>query len=533
MTPPTDPVIHGSPQALSELTGTRRPATDGTPASVLEIETKLEFPPGVSPQPVLGVKAVTRSGLVSADPAVVHDLDATYFDTEQLDLLRSKVTLRRRTGGDDAGWHLKLPVSAGTRLEQRLPLGSDDQTVPLALAQIVAGTARGRTLIPVCRLENERTVTRLRTKKGAAAVEIADDRVFATDLRDHSAQAWSEIEVELLDGSTEQLDAVVGALKAQGAQAATSASKLGRALPSAVKPVGAKKKSIGAAVLAALGSRVALLVSVDRDIRLGQPDAARHMRAVIRRIRAIFNVYGSVFDASVIEPLIAELVNLDHCLGGLRDLQVASTRIAAASAVESSIGVAGAYDTFAAAVAAPLAHAEKAIGAALDCDDYFGLLRGLDEVLTGNALSEKATTSAKSALHEMLTAQWQVLAPLAAAFPPNGPAAVPGAAYRIRGAARAMRYAAEIAAATVGDSAVALAAVLEDVQDILGEYQDATLTADLLTALAGSLPDGQTGFVFGRWQLTEEALADHALDGFADAWGAVVDDDLARDLAAG
>jgi len=32
-------------------------------------------------------------------------MEATYFDTSTFDLARRGVTLRRRTGGDDAGWH--------------------------------------------------------------------------------------------------------------------------------------------------------------------------------------------------------------------------------------------------------------------------------------------------------------------------------------------------------------------------------------------------------------------------------------------
>ncbi|HEY7920554.1 MAG TPA: CYTH domain-containing protein, partial [Streptosporangiaceae bacterium] len=49
-------------------------------------------------------------GSVSMAPPDVQRLEATYFDTDDLRLIGARITLRRRTGGDDAGWHIKLPV---------------------------------------------------------------------------------------------------------------------------------------------------------------------------------------------------------------------------------------------------------------------------------------------------------------------------------------------------------------------------------------------------------------------------------------
>src|SRR6478609_9988498 len=60
--------------------------------------------------------------------AVEHQLSATYYDTAELDLLAAGTTLRRRTGGNDAGWHLKVPVSKGSRREVRVDLVEDDDS---------------------------------------------------------------------------------------------------------------------------------------------------------------------------------------------------------------------------------------------------------------------------------------------------------------------------------------------------------------------------------------------------------------------
>ena len=61
-----------------------------------------------------GVAAVSQQG--------EQLLDAVYYDTADLRLIGAGITLRRRTGGQDAGWHLKFPVGADTREEIRLPL---------------------------------------------------------------------------------------------------------------------------------------------------------------------------------------------------------------------------------------------------------------------------------------------------------------------------------------------------------------------------------------------------------------------------
>lgn len=80
-----------------------------------EIERKYESDDSGLPDltGVAGVEAVVDKG--------VAQLDATYYDTADERLVASSITLRRRTGGSDAGWHLKLPVSEGVRDEIRAP----------------------------------------------------------------------------------------------------------------------------------------------------------------------------------------------------------------------------------------------------------------------------------------------------------------------------------------------------------------------------------------------------------------------------
>lgn len=56
----------------------------------------------------------TVTDVASVAPAVEHHLDAIYLDTSDHRLSAHRMTLRRRTGGHDSGWHLKQPTTGAT-----------------------------------------------------------------------------------------------------------------------------------------------------------------------------------------------------------------------------------------------------------------------------------------------------------------------------------------------------------------------------------------------------------------------------------
>jgi inorganic triphosphatase YgiF len=162
-------------------------------------------------------------------------LSATYFDTEDLDLIKNRVTLRRRVGGPDEGWHLKLPVRKDTRQEVRLPLSAGEAgTVPAQLAAQVEDITAGRPLHPIAILDTERTVVALTGQADEPLAEVADDLVTARRLDEPGAEpmTWREIEVEAAEGAEVAglLEAAGQALRGAGARRSASASKLGRLL---------------------------------------------------------------------------------------------------------------------------------------------------------------------------------------------------------------------------------------------------------------------------------------------------------------
>ena len=134
-----------------------KPSGTGETVSMREIEQKFEVPEDFelpSFDTLLGVAKVSAP--------VEHNLDAVYYDTPDLRLAASNLVLRRRAGGDDAGWHLKESVGDGERLETHAPLGAVGDGVPEELARLVRSRARRRSLVPIAKLESRRVLHRLR-----------------------------------------------------------------------------------------------------------------------------------------------------------------------------------------------------------------------------------------------------------------------------------------------------------------------------------------------------------------------------------
>src|SRR5512133_827871 len=88
----------------------------------------------------------------------VRHLENTYFDTPGAGLRLFGITLRRRIGGSETGWQLKIPTgTARTELQS----GSRAKTLPPALREGVEGLRAGESLDPVAKIVTTRTAYRL------------------------------------------------------------------------------------------------------------------------------------------------------------------------------------------------------------------------------------------------------------------------------------------------------------------------------------------------------------------------------------
>ncbi|MFV0373713.1 CYTH domain-containing protein [Microbacterium sp.] len=178
------------------------------------------------------------AGVASVDAPDRRALDARYFDTADGALARSGTALRRRTGGPDAGWHVKRSAVGGKH-ETRWPLGEgahDEATPPPPVLDAVAELASPPFVVRA-RIRTDRTATVLRDGSGHVLAEFVDDRVTATDVARSVTTEWREWEFELgaaapaeAAGKAALFAAADRLVTAAGGRVAPADSKLRRAL---------------------------------------------------------------------------------------------------------------------------------------------------------------------------------------------------------------------------------------------------------------------------------------------------------------
>ena len=492
-----------------------------------EIELKFETDPSFTLPDLSDV-----AGVASIATPQEWQLEATYVDTPDLRLTAHRHTLRRRTGGHDAGWHLKRPRADGFRDEIQEPLG-DPEVVPPKLRRFVEVHARGRTLVPVVRLATRRRAIHLLDPQDRVLLELADDEVTATVLSSvegspdgagDTVTSWHELEAELVDGDRALLDAVEARLVASGARVSSSPSKLARALgdrvPAPATPA-LTLGSAGAALVAYLREQVDDLTAQDPLVRADAPDAVHQMRVGCRRLRALLAAYRGVLDAERVTPLREELRWLGEVLGAARDSEVVRDRLRAEAAELPAELVLGPIEqriveTF----GTRYRRAHDQALEAMDRERYFALLDALDALLATPPLGPMAPEPAAEVYRARLAKTWKRTARLVReARAQEDAEAREHQLHEVRKSAKRARYAAEAARRILGDEAHAYGKAMKAVQEVLGEHQDSVVARGELRDLGvAAHMDGYNAFTFGLMYGREQARAAEALAHFDDAW---------------
>jgi CHAD domain-containing protein len=420
-----------------------------------ETERKYDVPEGFELPSLTG-----SAGIRVAGDADALDLDATYFDTDELSLMRNRRTLRRRTGGHDAGWHLKTPGDAGSRREHRLPLGQSNGEVPVELRKQVRAIIRRRPLHPVAELRTHRVETPLKDASGRTLALVAQDRVTA--VVDGEEQGWQEVEVELVDGDASVLDAVERKLIAAGARAAAGPSKVARALGDRAPLLDPKSKIKVNPVLRYAKEQRDDLTRFDPGVRRGEGEAVHKMRVATRRLRSCLKTFKRTFpDATEVRD---ELKWLAALLGEVRDGQVLEGKLLeGVEFPEVATRIREHLDD-------QIERGRAALDEALESERYLALLDRIDRLVDETERVEdnplKRVRSDLQKADELLD---QALA-----------AGEDHELHEARKSYKRARYAVEVFEPTVGKPAKQLIKALTELQDVLGAHQDSVVARELL-----------------------------------------------------
>jgi CHAD domain-containing protein len=478
-----------------------------------------------------------KGGVVVAQP--VKTLRATYYDTSDLRLARAGVSLRFREGEPGKPpWTAKLPTS-GADTRDEISRDGGNRRIPAELVSLLTANHRGAALEPAVTIRTLRRAYELRDRSGAVLAEVADDTVSVLDGRKVVGQ-FREVELERRDGGAKLLDKVDAALQAAGAKRGALVPKQARALGERAtappdlpvpEPLPASDRVTAAEVVtAALRKDIARVFGADPYLRLREPlpdgDTPVHqMRVGCRRLRSDLRTFKPLLDTQWADNLRAGAGWLAGVLGAARDAEVLRARLHRTAEADPVAPLdAPAVARMDAELAARQEEALQALDDAVASERYLTLLDVLVEAARAPQLVEAAQEPAADALTRLVGKPWRQFAGGgrdgvgAADLDPAG-ADDDWHAARIRG--KRARYAVEAVAKLLGGGAAGLAATLADVQDLLGEHQDAAIAAETWLAVARSDPDDHAlAITAGRLVERERAAVRRARDRFPAAWAA-------------
>ena len=414
---------------------------------MLEVEVKLvvdgSFAPTLAPE---------RAGVAGIEELAPLDLRATYYDTPDLRLARSGITLRHRTGeADHAGWTLKLPDAPGdSESRDEIEMAGPGNVIPDRAEDLVAAFVRTTALTPVARLRTRRRRWSLQDQDGSEIAELVDDRVSVLQ-RGRVTERFRELEIEGKGLDREGVERIASVLTENGAAAAAPQ------VPKIVRALGSRAKAppevvvpddlgpdapAGVAVRAAIARGVRRIMVNDPRVRLGEVEPLHQMRVGTRRLRSDLRTFRPLVDRQWADGLRDELKWLGSVLGDVRDLDVLVERLHK-DAGELEADLEPLFEQLEMA----RAEARGRLLAALRTARYVELLDRLVEAAERPLLTPAAEAPARKALPPLVRRSWKKLRKRGRALEPESP---DEDYHRVRVLTKKARYGAEAVAPALG-----------------------------------------------------------------------------------
>lgn len=498
------------------------------PATVREVERKYRVHGLFRLPEVVGAD----TGIATVDDRGTVALEARYYDTADLRLAREGITLRRRAGGFDEGWHLKLPVpgaAAGTRDELQSPLSAAaaDGAPPAELVDLVRAYVRREPLRQMAALRTERRTLLLRDAEGSALAELVDDTVSVLD-GDAVAARFRELEVEARgDGADVEatLDRISAALTDAGAVNGEFVSKAVRALgpraaappevpaPDRVRP----RDPARLAVQAHLATHVRAFRLQDVRVRRDSPDSVHQMRVAARRIRSGLKVFSPLVEEAWSTPLRRELAWIAGLLGEVRDREVLLHRLERdLAALPADIDARPVASVVRRTLLQEMTAARGRVLEAMASERYVDLLERMVDAVNNPRTTAAADAPCFAELPPLVGGAWRKLAKAAKALHRDGP---DEEWHEVRIQGKKARYAAEACVPVFGPPAKELARQVERVTEVLGEHQDAAVAADTVRSfVSGRRIGAPAGFALGLLHGMQRDAVDASREHFTAIW---------------
>ena len=371
---------------------------------------------------------------------------------------------------------------------------------------------RGRSLAPRARVNVRRRPHRVFAEDGGEVLAIVEERI---DVLGTSGWAPRLHRVDVVGDA--KGDVAAAALDVLGEAQLPGGATLALLRPALVRAPRLRlgnPADTGARALFSRSATLSLIQWLHFDCELvggGSPDALRKLRVGLRRLRSDLQTFGPLLDREWAADLRARLGDLGGSLGGVRDAEVLTERLA---------GLVSALPQADSAAAQPLldtASEQLVLARArlfdrLKGDDYVGLLDSTVAAVTEPRWAEDA---AEPSVARLARRPWRRLRTLVKSMD-----ATPDDTqlHRIRILAKRARYAADACVPAHGEAAASSARRLAALQTILGEHHDAAVTHAWLQSQAGAAAD--VAFAAGEMAAIELTRQRQAEAAWPDAWKA-------------
>ena len=364
------------------------------------------------------------------------------------------MALRRRVENGLSIWEVELPEAPG-EVAFSEPGGPTEP--PPLVADLLRGLLRERELVEVANLQTRRSVEDASEDgKVHDEVEVLEDRRV----------------VERFDVEGEPKDPGLRVVQRQGRSKAPGKQS---ALPHLQMMIRRQYEEI---------------LAHDPGTRLGSdPEALHKMRVAVRRLRAFLRVARPILDRAWTDELRAELKWVGRALGAVRDHDVLLIHVRGQAETLPSTDVA-ALGLIVEAIERQRETSREEMLEALSSPRYLELLGRVELAGETPHWNGKRRSVRKLAAKEFMKLERAIKA--------LDPAPSDTELHRLRVRGKRARYAGELAEAAVGKKARRFVDRAKNVQDVLGEHQDAVVADERVRELALSRSNPQLALVAGR-----------------------------------